>query len=119
MFAGLADTVELRRAAAACLALFHLGSASALTHADALLDAASMGWPDHVESPESSDCAVHHGHLICQVVRSLSQAEVPRGVSVEDGLAPPIRIVDTNREGYEAKGPPILLGSVIPRGPPV
>ena len=118
MFAGLAGTVELRRVAAACLALFHLGSASALTHADALLDAASMGSPDHIESPESSDCAVHHGHLICQVVRSLSQAEVPRGVTVKDGLAPPTRIGEAHLEGDQAKSPPILLGSINPRGPP-
>ena len=119
MFVSLTATPDLRRAAASCLALFHLGSVSALTHADALLDAASMGAVEHIESPENTDCAVHHGHLICQVVRALAQARVPPHITVEEGLAPPIRIAEAPREGNDAKSPPILLGSVSPRGPPV
>ncbi|MYA63353.1 MAG: hypothetical protein F4X60_16230 [Gemmatimonadetes bacterium] len=109
----------MRRVAATCLALLHLGSASALTHAYALLDAASMGLADHVESPDGSDCAVHHGHFFCQVVRSQLEADVPLGVTVEAELAPPIRVVETHREGDDARSPPILLGAVSPRGPPV
>ena len=110
---------EFRRVAAACLALFQIGSTSALTHADALLDAERMGTPAHVESPENSDCAIHHGHLFCQVVRSLFQATISHEVTTRTAPVSLIRVVKADREAHHAKCAPILFGSVVPRGPPV
>ena len=119
MFVGHKGKRELWRVAAACLALFQIGSTSVLAHADALLDAERTGSPLHVESPENSDCALHHGHLFCQVVRSLFQAVTSPEIVVQADPAPLIRVVEAEREAYQAKCAAILLGSVIPRGPPV
>lgn len=119
MFVRHTGTTELRRTAAACLALFQVGSTSALTHADALLDARSMGSPVHVESPDASDCAIHHDHLFCQVVRSLSQATFSCQATTAAAPTPPILIVEAGPEAHEAKCAPILRGPVVPRGPPV
>ena len=113
------DKVEWRRVVAACLALFHLGSVSLLTHADALLDAADMGMREHVDSPDGDDCDVRHSHLLCQVVRSFSHAGVPLGATTENELAPPIRVAECDREGDDAERSSSLRGSVLPRGPPV
>jgi len=95
-----------------------MGSTAALTHADALLDGGRMGSPDHLESPESTDCPVHHGHFFCQVVRSLAHASISRGITTGHGPAPPIRVAEADCESGEARGAPILFGSAIPRGPP-
>lgn len=102
----------------ACVALLQIGSTVALTHADALLDGERMGAPDHVESPESTDCAVHHGHLFCQVVRSLSQATVSPDITAEAGPAPPILDAEADCEKGGINRAPILFGAVSPRGPP-
>ena len=110
------DKVEWRRVVAVCLALFHLGSVSLLTHADALLDAADMGMREHVESPDD-DCT-HHSHLLCQVVRALAHARVPLGLTMGDEVAPPIRVAEGDGEGDDAERSPSLRGSVLPRGPP-
>ncbi len=108
----------MQRTAIACVALLQMGSTVALTHADALLDGERMGAPDHVESPENSDCSVHHGHLFCQVVRSLSQATVSPEITTEAGPAPPILDAEADCESGEVKRAPILFGAVSPRGPP-
>ena len=118
MLAGHSDTVKLRRVVAACLALFHFGSVSLLTHADALLDASDMGLPEHVESPDGDGCDIRHGHFLCQVVRSLSHARAPLDVTTEDEVAPPIRVAESGSEGDDARCSPSLRGSVLPRGPP-
>jgi len=95
-----------------------MGSMIALVHVDAVLDGERMGTPDHVESPESTDCHVHHGHVFCQVVRSLAHASISRDITTEYGSEPPIRVVEADCEAGEARGAPILFGSAIPRGPP-
>lgn len=118
MFVRNSGTVEVRRVAAACLALFYTGSTAALIHADSVLDGQRMGSPVHVESPESGDCAVHTGHVFCQVVRSLSHAGISYGVTMEDSRRPPIQVVEVSREREVARCAPILFGSVVPRGPP-
>ncbi len=109
---------ELWRAAVVCVALPQMVSTAALTHADALLDGERMGTPDHVESPDNSDCPVHHDHIFCQVVRSLAHASISRGIATEQGSVPPIRVVEADCESGEARGAPTLFGSAIPRGPP-
>ena len=108
----------MQRTAIACVALLQMGSTIALTHADALLDGERMGAPDHVESPETSDCAVHHGHFFCQVVRSLSQAAVSPDIATEAGPAPPILVAEAECEADEVKRAPILFGAASPRAPP-
>ncbi len=108
----------MQRTAIACVALLQMGSTVALTHVDALLDGERMGAPDHIESAENSDCAVHHGHLLCQVVRSLSQATVSPDIATEAGPAPPILDAEADRESGEVKRAPILFGAASPRGPP-
>lgn len=95
-----------------------MGSTTAFARADALLDAESMGSPVHVESPDS-DCAIHHDHLFCQVVRSLFQTATTRDIPALATPAPPIRVLDADPEAHDAKCAAILFGSVVPRGPPV
>ena len=118
MFVRHSGKSEFWRATVACVALLQMGSTAALTHADALLDGERMGTPDHVESPENGDCPVHHGHIFCQVVRSLAHASISREITTEQGSVPPIRVVEADCESGEARGAPTLFGSAIPRGPP-
>ena len=101
------------------VALLQMGSTAALTHVDALLDGAQMGSPDHVESPDRTDCPFHHGHFFCQVVRLLAQATVSANITIDDGFAQPIRVVEAAREGDDLQRAPIQDGPVVPRGPPV
>ncbi|MDE2796815.1 MAG: hypothetical protein OXL34_18515 [Gemmatimonadota bacterium] len=119
MFVRHAGKRASRRALIACVALLQMGSTAAVTHVDARLDGAQMGLPDHVESPDRTDCPFHHGHLFCQVVRVLAQATVATNITIGDGFAQPVRVVEAAREGDDLQRAPILDGSVVPRGPPV
>ena len=108
----------MRRLSVACICLLHVGVASALGPADAILDAERATTPVHIETPSHPDCASHHGHLFCQLVRSLSLASVSHSINVANPHAPPVRHADRSREASHVKSTPIMSGSVIPRGPP-
>ena len=110
---------DLRRAGVAGISFLYMVVTIALGPADAILDAASLGSRTHIESPHEANCASHHGHLLCQVVRSLSFAGISRWESATDRPAPEVRCVEMGGDTGEIKRAPILLGSVIPRGPPV
>lgn len=110
---------DWRRAGDAGISLLYMGVTIALGPADAILDAASLSSPTHVESPQEANCASQHGHFLCQVVRSLSLAGPSRIPSAADLPAPVVRYLEMGHESGEMKRAPILLGSVIPRGPPV
>lgn len=109
----------MRRTAVFSLATLQIGLAGALGPADAVLDIEPFGSPIHVESPESADCAVTHGHVFCQVVRSLSKAGVPGEIMLPRVSAPPLRLPEPDVATDSPPATPILLGSVIPRAPPI
>ncbi|MDE2677906.1 MAG: hypothetical protein OXI76_08370 [Gemmatimonadota bacterium] len=119
MFIRRSDTRNLRRVGAACICLLHIGVAAVLGPADAVLDAERALAPIHIESPGYEDCASHHGHLFCQLVRALSLADISQSISVANPHAPPVRHPDRSREANHSWSTPIMSGSVIPRGPPV
>jgi len=110
---------DRRRWMTAVLVAVQAGLIALLVPLDALMDSAHSEAAPHVESPESPACATGHGHLFCQVVRSLSKVvvssqaallqqptEVPAHLVVRPGDLPPPRRA-------------FLLGGVTPRGPPV
>lgn len=107
----------LRQFGVACLAVFQIGITVSLPPADALLDIERFGSPQHIESSANNTCAVH-GHLYCQVVRSLSNAGVARPVLTAEGTQPPIYAPDPGREACCANSAPVLFGAVVPRAPP-
>ncbi len=109
----------MRRTAVFSLATIQIGLAGFLGPADAVLDIERFGSPIHVESPESADCAVAHGHVFCQVVRSLSNPVVSGGISLPRVSAPPLRLPEPDMAADRPPATPILLGSVIPRAPPI
>ena len=99
--------------------MLHVGAATALGPADAVLDAERALAPIHIESPANPDCTFHHGHLFCQMLRSLSFAGVPRNIDLANPQVPPFRLADRILDASHVKSTPIMSGSVIPRGPPV
>ena len=111
-------TLDLRRAGVAGVALAYVVVAIALGPVDAVFHARSMVSPIRVESPQKTNCDSHHGHLICQVVRLPSLAGISPMEFGTDRPAPLVRYLDMGREAAEMKRAPILLGSVVPRGPP-
>ena len=114
-----ADGWDLRRAGLSCLATLQIVASAGLGPADAILDIERFGAPLHVESPEGSDCGVGHGHLFCQVVRSLSKAGVPTGITLHQITEPPLRPPEPDRGMEQVAVAPILLGSSTPRAPPI
>ena len=110
---------DLRRVGAACIAALQIGASAALGPADAILDIERFGSPVHVESPENADCAVDHGHLFCQVVRSLSKAGVSGGITLPQVCLPPLRLPEPDRVADRLPIAPILCGSIVPRAPPI
>lgn len=107
-----------RRLGALVLALVQLTGAVVLPAADGRLDVEQLGTPVHVESEGRDDCAPHHDHAFCQVVRSTALATPARpavqvGAHEAPRLLPGIRVVDAS---YAAG--PILKGSSGPRAPP-
>ena len=103
----------------AAISLLHIGAATALGPVDAILDAERARTPIHVESQANSDCAGGHGHLFCQLVRSLSLAPVPQHIQVTSLPIPPARHADARRHSKRFEGPRLLAGSVVPRAPPI
>jgi len=53
------------------LLLLQLGLPAAVSAMEAIRDADSGGLVVHVESEASEDCALHHDHHFCQVVRTV------------------------------------------------
>ncbi|MYI06422.1 MAG: hypothetical protein F4059_03640 [Gemmatimonadetes bacterium] len=111
-------TWDLRRAVVAGIALSYMVVAVVLGPVDAILDAASLASPIHIESPQKTNCDSHHGHLICQVVRTPSLAGIAPLEFAANRPAPLVHYREMSREALEMKRAPILLGSVVPRGPP-
>ena len=110
---------NIRRGGGLCLALLQLVAFSALPTADAVLDASQLGLPLHVESEGVPECASHHDHLFCQVVRSLSSAT---GTVEVGGLAdapPPIRRLEAQTSGGDLLARRLLTRSIGPRAPPL
>lgn len=110
---------NLRRAGISCFATLQIGVSAGMPSADAILDGERFGSPIHVESPENTDCAVDHGHLFCQVVRSLSKAGISHGITLSQTGEPPLRVPEPDQAADRIPSTPILFGSVAPRAPPV
>lgn len=109
----------MRRTAVFSLVTLQIGLAGSLGPADAVLDIERFGSPIHLESPDSGDCAADHGHVFCQVVRSLSKAGVSGGITLPRVSAPTLRLPDSDTVADRPSATPVLLGSVIPRAPPI
>lgn len=119
MFFRQPRNVDLRQVGVAFIAALQIVVAAALGPADAILDIERFGSPVHVESPENADCAVDHGHLFCQVVRSLSKAGFSGGVTLPRVCLPPLRLPEPDCVAARLPIAPILRGSVVPRAPPI
>lgn len=109
---------NLRRAGVSGLGTLQIGILVGLPAADAVLDIEFFGSQIHVESPEHADCG-DHGHLFCQMVRSLANAGVSHGITFSETGEPLIRVPEPDRAAGCVPSAPILFGSVIPRAPPV
>ena len=118
MFIRQSDPWNLRRVSVAWICAFHVAAAIALGPADVVLDADRAATPVHIEPQGHEDCAFGHGHLFCQLVRSLSRAGISNGIHVANPPAPLVRPSATSREATHVRSTPIMAGSVIPRGPP-
>lgn len=100
------------------MALLQIGVSSAVVTADAVLDSEMAGHSTHVESEGSEECATHHDHLFCQVVRSLTNVATTTPI-VDPAArlslvetATPTRTVDVIR-------PTLLSGALGSRAPPL
>ena len=113
------DGWNLHRVGFAAVSLLHIGAATSLGPIDAILDAERARMPIHFESPDSSDCAGGHGHLFCQLVRSLSLAPVPRHIQVAGSPIPHVRHADASRHAEHLERPRMMARSVVPRAPPI
>ena len=108
----------LGRCAAVLLALLHLGASTAFVVADAVLDSEKASAPLHVESQGSEECAAHHDHLFCQVVRSLQAAAGGHGFTVVHERGPEAAMWRPADSSY-AHAAPVLVGASGPRAPPL
>lgn len=110
---------DVRRLGALLLAVFHLGATSALSAADGVLDVERFDAPMHVESEGSEDCAPHHDHAFCQVVRSTAFG-APSQASAQADLRLPASPV-AHPPAVEATTPSrgLLPGTAGPRAPPL
>lgn len=112
------DHRPVRRLGVLVLAVLQLGGAVALPAADGVLDMDRYGTPTHVESQGTDDCAPHHDHAFCQVVRATALANPSRAVSsvgVGD-LVHQLHALDGSAEVDVTS--PVLQGSTGPRAPP-
>lgn len=100
------------------MALLQLVAFSALPTADAVLDASQLGLPLHVESESSAECAPHHDHLFCQVVRSLTSVDTRAAITAGESAAPVVRL-GGRTSGTEIAPRRFLTRSVGPRAPPL
>jgi len=108
-----------RRVAVACIAMGQMAVATTLVPADAVLDKAQFGSPAHIETPESTECLGHHGHLFCQIVRSLWATGATPGISVAGESAAPIRIAQRCPDWPLPADASIWSAPGIPRAPPL
>jgi hypothetical protein len=100
------------------VAAFQLVVVTATPVADALLDAASAALPIHVESERPVSCGDGHGHLFCQLCRTLAfgSAQPLRRLAA----CPPPAVVFTSWQRARGRAPtPVLAGSLGPRAPPL
>ncbi len=107
----------LRLGSALAVAL-QLGVSALLIPADAVLDI-DLYSAVHIDSRAGSDCSSEHGHLFCQLVRSLAAAGAAHPFALAERTAPPFHLDQPVREAEPAAASPILAGSVVPRAPPV
>jgi len=108
-----------RRAGALSMALLQLVAFSALPTADAVLDASQLGLPLHVESEGNPECAPHHDHLFCQVVRSMSSATRPAEIGSVADSPPAILRLKAQTSAADLDTRRLLTRSIGPRAPPL
>ncbi|HUP52073.1 MAG TPA: hypothetical protein VM198_06320 [Longimicrobiales bacterium] len=115
---GLTTLRDARRVGALRMTLLQLVAFAALPTADAVLDGAQLDLPLHVESEGNPDCSVHHDHLFCQAVRSLSSATRTTEIG---GIAGSAAIVQLEGQAadVDTAARRLLSGSVGPRAPPL
>ena len=108
----------VRRLGVLAMAVFQLTGAIALPAADGALDVDRYGTPAHVESEGADDCAPHHDHAFCQVVRATALANPSRAAS---SVGADDRVHELHAPGGSAEvdvTSPVLEGSPGPRAPP-
>ncbi len=108
-----------RRVAALSMVLLQLVAGSALSSADALLEAGQVGLPLHVESEHNEDCPAAHDHLICQVVRSLEAASASEDVVARVHIDRSIATEGPVAVSAVLPRRPSLRGPTTPRPPPL
>ena len=108
----------LGRSVVVLLALLQLGASTAFVVADAVLDGEQAGSPAHVESRGSEECATHHDHLFCQVVRSLAAATRGSGIAALSAQGA-ISTQWVPARSSDAHPAPIFSGASGPRAPPL
>lgn len=108
-----------RRVAVSCIALAQIAVATSLVPADAVLDMAQFEPPVHVETPESTECPGHDGHLFCQIVRSLWATGAAPGIAVAGQSSAPIRIAQRCPDWPLPADASIWSSPGIPRAPPL
>ncbi|MDE2980030.1 MAG: hypothetical protein OXU74_02445 [Gemmatimonadota bacterium] len=92
--------------------------AAALVPADAILDIDQFGLPDHIEAPGTTECLVHHGHLFCQIVRSLWATGAAPDISIAGEHAPPLYVAQPRPDASLTNNASIWSAPAIPRAPP-
>jgi hypothetical protein len=107
-----------RRLGMLLFAMLQMVGAVVLPAADGQLDIERFGTPVHVESKGGDDCASHHDHVFCQVVRSTALANPSRATAEVAALATPpalhaLRAVEEHRTLSDARSV-----SASPRAPP-
>jgi hypothetical protein len=100
------------------LAAFHLGVATAVPIADALLELASVGVRTHVESARESACGDGHEHVFCQLCRTVGLAVLPR-VTARGCATPEVTTYGTLPNRDSDARHVTLSGSIGPRAPPL
>lgn len=109
----------LRSAGALGMVLAQFGAAAALPAADAVLDAARVGLPTHIESPHNESCPASHDHIFCQVVRSLAAVSAGRSIATVLALGPPHFEENTSDGRLDAETRALLRAPTAPRPPPL
>ena len=112
-----AEGTTLRRLGTALMVVLQLGASALLIPSDAILDIDRYG-AVHIDSPTGSDCSVNHGHLFCQLVRSLIAAGAAHPVALPRQPAPSLHPDDPVCEAERVAASPIVAGSLVPRAPP-
>ncbi len=92
--------------------------AAALVPAHALLDIDQFGLPEHVESPDTTDCPVHQGYIFCQIIRSPAVPGAAQRVTPVAEDAPTIHVAHPGPASCGPISASIWSASLIPRAPP-